>query len=128
MKATFFSGETTVKIAQILFLLKSLMWLLFSVIFVILFLGKAVLIITPIILADAILFLWLGWKIAKKRRWVYYFALLFLFANIVMAFADEFGWADFLVMLSDVAILAFLILKRKQFLPTNIDTKSIDDR
>ncbi|MBM3126114.1 MAG: DUF2127 domain-containing protein [Chloroflexi bacterium] len=55
-----------------------------------------------------------GIMLHKRKRWAYPFALVFLFANILLTFTDQFGVMDFFTLVVDLVILiALLSIGRK---------------
>lgn len=50
-----------------------------------------------------------GIMLHKRKRWAYPFGLVFLFANILLTFTDQFGVMDLITLVLDLVILAVLI-------------------
>jgi hypothetical protein len=64
---------------------------------------------------NAILLVWVGWKIGNGNNLYYYFGLLLLAGNILLTFTDEFGFFDLLTLLINIALLVLLIAGRSKF-------------
>lgn len=56
---------------------------------------------------------WLGNGLRKRRKAYYLPALIFLGANIVIMFFDDFGLSDLAYLLYVIALLALLLINRK---------------
>jgi hypothetical protein len=85
-----------IKIVQALLILQAIIWFVFGVWTWIRQSMPlvATLILSALMLANAIIFLGIAWGIGKQIKLVFYFGLLFLFANLVLSVTDEFGIFD----------------------------------
>ena len=66
---------------------------------------------------DALLFGVCAWQLPKKTKFIFFFSVFVLAANIVPTIFDQFGLADLLFVLLNIATLASLIISRKEFFP-----------
>ena len=66
---------------------------------------------------DAALMAFCAWQLPKRTKFVFYFSVFVLAINIFPTIVDQFGLADLLFVLLNIATLVFLILARKEFLP-----------
>ena len=73
------------------------------------------LVIAALIFGNAGAMLIAGIGIGRKNRWLYYFGILVLLANIVLTFTDQFGWLDFVTLVFDVFLLGFIVFGRAHF-------------
>ena len=71
---------------------------------------------SAVFFADALLFGFCVWQLTKRTRFVFFFSVLVLAANIIPIVFDQFGLADLLFVLLNVATLVFLINARKEIL------------
>ncbi len=55
-----------------------------------------------------------GVGLAERTRLTYLFAVLILVVNILLTFTDQVGWLVELTLLLDLAILALLVIYRRQ--------------
>lgn len=81
------------------------------------------------VIAGAVMFGNVGAMVAaavllSRRRFVFYlFALAVVLVNVLAAFMDQLGPADFLAMVPNLLILSILVGKRRLFLrPTVVDS------
>jgi hypothetical protein len=116
-----------VRLAQALFYLNAIIWLLFGVMSLFRMADRnpessvtlTILAILMFVNVGAMLFCAL--TIGKGRKWFYFLALAVLALNIVLSITDEFGFFDFLVLALDVLLLGLLISHRKSFLAASIE-------
>ncbi len=59
---------------------------------------------------------WLGNGLRKQQKTYYFLALIFLGANIVMIFFDDFGLSDLTYLLYVIVLLALLLINRKSLI------------
>jgi hypothetical protein len=105
-----------IRLAQILLLLSAIIWCAFSVwYFARPNTTTATIVIAVLMLVNSTIFAVLAWLIAKKNRWVFYFAILFLAVHIVLTITDQFGILDLLVLVIDLATLGILLFNRRLF-------------
>jgi hypothetical protein len=65
---------------------------------------------------DAVLMGFCVWQLPKRTKFIFFFSVFVLAANIILTIFDQFGWADLFFVSLNVATLAFLITSRKEFL------------
>ena len=106
-----FSEELIIKIIRWLLLFHGVVFVVFGGVH--LFRGAWVLAILFII--DAIVFLWLNRVTRKKKKWIFYFAIVFVGINIILVVIDQFGMIDLFFLLLE-SILFVMILGNKKYL------------
>lgn len=74
-------------------------------------------ILSGMMLANALVMLFLAWGIAQRRRKLYFLALAVLAANIVLTVTDEFGLLDLIVLILALIIVVLMVGARPQFMP-----------
>ncbi len=110
----------TIALAQTMFILLAALWLVFGI-------GSAlhtantarnlILWIVPILMfANIGVMLGLAWGLGKKPKLFFYLALGIMAVNIVLTITDEVGSYDLLMLLAEVVIVAFLIVRRSPYL------------
>jgi hypothetical protein len=62
---------------------------------------------------DAIVFLWLNRVIGRGKKWIFYFAIIFVGVNIILIIIDQFGMIDLFFLLLE-SILFVMILGNKK--------------
>jgi len=70
-------------------------------------------IIAILMAGNAGMMLLCGWGLGIDHRLFYYLALAVMAVNILLTFTDQFGLLDFLTLVIDLAILAFLVADRR---------------
>lgn len=107
------SFNLRLKAAQFLFYLNAIIWLGFSVYLVLEMAyfdnGVSTLIIGLFMLGNAGAMLLSGIMLGKRNKWFYYFAILVLAINIILAFTDQLGLADLVTFMIDGILLGILI-------------------
>ncbi len=68
-----------------------------------------------LMLGDAALMAFCAWQLPKRTKFIFYFSVFVLALNIFPTIFDQFGLADLLFVLLNIATLVFLILARKEF-------------
>ena len=66
---------------------------------------------------DAVAMLFCGLQLNKRTKMIFYISISVLALNIFPTIFDQFGLADLLFVLLNIATLVSLILARKEFLP-----------
>jgi len=66
---------------------------------------------------DAAVMAFCAWQLPKRTKFIFYFSVFVLALNIFPTIFDQFGLADLLFVLMNIATLVFLILARKEFSP-----------
>ena len=69
-----------------------------------------------VMFGDALLMGFCAWQLPKRTKPIFFFSVFVLAANIIPTIFDQFGLADLLFVLLNIATLVFLILARKEFL------------
>jgi uncharacterized membrane protein len=111
-----------VKIAQALFFLNTLIWLVIGVISLVRvtdgYPDQAIMatVIAAMMFGNALLMLVSGLWIGKLKRTSLFFAFAVLAINIILTFTDQFGWTDFGTLLIDLTILGMLLVARRYFI------------
>ena len=70
-----------------------------------------------VMFGDALLMGGCAWQLPRKTKFAFFFPVFVLALNIIPTIFDQFGLADLLFVLLNIATLVFLILARKEFLP-----------
>lgn len=114
---------------QMLFGINVVVWLAFGVVGIIRLADIMPGQIVVWVIAGAVMFGNVGAMVAaavllSRRRFVFYlFALAVVLVNVLAAFMDQLGPADFLAMVPNLLILSILVGKRRLFLrPTVVDS------
>jgi len=64
---------------------------------------------------DAVLMGFCAWQLPKRTKFMFYFSIFVLALNIIPTIFDQFGLADLLFVLLNIATLVPLIISRKEF-------------
>ena len=76
--------------------------------------------IVPILmLANVFVMLGLAWGLGKKPKLFFNLACGIMAVNIILTITDEVGIYDLLMLLAEVVIVVYLIIKRSSYLSTN---------
>jgi len=117
MKTT--RGFDTIRIAQGLFLLNMVIWLIFGVISLMRLEDGAesttLLVIALMVGVNAILMGLAAWLLDKRTIWSYLFAISLLAINVVTTYTDQVGFFGYATLLLDVVLFLLLIYKRDDF-------------
>ncbi len=70
-----------------------------------------------VMFGDAVLMGFCVWQLNRRTIFIFYFSIFVLALNILPTIFDQFGLADLLFVLLNLATLVSLILVRKEFLP-----------
>jgi hypothetical protein len=111
-----------VKIAQALFFLNTLIWIIIGVISLVRVMDsypeRAVMaaIIAVMMFGNALCMLICGLWLGKPGKASFFFALAVLAINIILTFTDQFGWTDFGTLLIDLTILGLLLVTKRYFI------------
>ena len=71
---------------------------------------------SAVFFGDALLFGVCAWQLPKRTKFIFYFSIFVLAVNIIPTIFDQFGLADLLFVLLNVATLFSLITSRREFL------------
>lgn len=105
------------KYSQAMLFLNALVWLVFSVLGIVRFAAGANnwrLVLSGLMLANAVVMFWLGLKIVSARAWIFTFAILYIALNAVLSITDQFGWFDLGILLLNLIILGSLFVARRR--------------
>ena len=70
-----------------------------------------------VMFGDAVLMGFCAWQLPKRTKFMFFFSVFVLALNILPTIFDQFGLADLLFVLLNLATLVSLIVARKEFLP-----------
>ncbi len=104
-----------VKIAQVLFMILGVIWLLLSVISLIRFPGLSSWILACLMIGNAGMLSLVGWGLGSRHRRIYYMALIVLLVNIVLTLADDFGIYDFIILVLYLVLSGILLATRSLY-------------
>jgi hypothetical protein len=65
---------------------------------------------------DGLLMGFCAWQLPKRTKFIFYFSVFVLAANIFPTIFDQFGLPDLLFVLLNIATLVFLVMSRRDFL------------
>lgn len=107
-----------VRIAQGLFLLNMVIWLVIGL-FSLVWLDSgadstALLVVALMVLGNAVLMGLAAWWLGKRTIWGYLFALVLLVINMIATFTDQVGLLDYATVLVDIVLFLLLILKQNE--------------
>lgn len=117
----FVSQSTLLNIAQWSFVILGVIWLIFAEVSVSSALSTEnqlssfTWLSAVLMFANSLVLIFLGWRWGEGKRWLYYFGLLVLFANIILTFTDEFGLFDLLYLILAGALFVYLLVTRKLY-------------
>lgn len=77
----------------------------------------ALVIVGGLLLVDAALYLFFGWAIGRRNRWITLLTLAFIAANALLTVTDEFGLADLFVLVVDAVIVLLILRDWRVFWP-----------
>ena len=116
------SQPQTVRIAQGVFGLNALLWLVFGIMGI-LRLANAnttpmfiLWVVTILTFGNASAMLIAGIWLGKRTKWAFFFALAVLGINILLTFTDQVGFFDILTALIDFGLLGLLVFDRNNYL------------
>ena len=69
-----------------------------------------------VMFGDALLMGFCAWQLPKGTKFIFFFSVFVLAANILPTIFDQFGLADLLFVLLNIATLVSLITSRKEIL------------
>jgi hypothetical protein len=105
--------DVKIKIARALFFLNAVTWLGFAIYLYREMTGLdnrlSAVIIAIFMLGNAVALFISGLLIHRRVKWGYYFSIAVVALNIILTFTDQFGVADFLVLLLDTVLFMILI-------------------
>ncbi|MGW8251700.1 MAG: hypothetical protein ACWGO1_13735 [Anaerolineales bacterium] len=112
-----------IRLAQWLFYLNAVIWLVFGVTSLLRLSSTGstayitLLVIAVLMLGNAAAMLLAGWGLGRRSRWLYFFAMAVLAVNILLTFTDQFGIFDLLTLLIDIGVLTLLVMGRRLYFP-----------
>jgi len=108
-----------VKIAQALFILGAVIWILFSVISLIRFPGASTSIVACLMVANAGMLLLIGWGLGTRQRRIFYMALAVLVVNVALTLTDDFGLYDLLILILYLVMGGILLATRSLYIDSS---------
>jgi len=122
MTAQSLAKPQTVRIAQGLFGLNTLLWLVFGIMGILRLVNVnttpmiVLWVVTILTFGNAGAMLVAGIWLGKRIRWAFFFALAVLGINILLTFTDQVGFFDILTALIDFGLVGLLLFDRKNYL------------
>jgi len=113
------SRSSYLRSAQVLLYINAAVWLILGILTLLRVSQNnpestfALWIIAILMAGNAGMMLLCGWGLGTDHRLFYYLALAVMAVNILLTFTDQFGLLDFLTLVIDLAILAFLVADRR---------------
>lgn len=108
--------STSLKWTRILFFVNAVVWLTFGILSLLFrALDNGGLIrwaITVFMLINGFLMIWFGIVIVKGQPQVFVLAIVYQGLNVVLSFADQFGWVDALILLLNFCLLGSLLVAK----------------
>ncbi|MDA3815112.1 MAG: hypothetical protein PF549_01980 [Patescibacteria group bacterium] len=101
--------EKLIKIVRWLLLFEGILFLVFSGVHFF----RGIWVLAVLLFIDAVIFLWLNRVIEKKRKWIFWFAVVFIGVNIFSTIASELGWSYFFVLVLDSVLFVMILGNRK---------------
>jgi len=71
-----------------------------------------------VMFGDVLLMGFCAWQLPKRTKFIFFFSVFVLVANIIPTIFDQFGLADLFFVLLNIGTLILLIISRKEFLTT----------
>ena len=69
-----------------------------------------------VMFGDAVIVAFCAWQLPKRTKFIFYVSVFVLALNIIPTIFDQFGLADLLFVLLNIATLISLIVARKEYL------------
>ncbi len=63
----------------------------------------------------AMILVWLGFYLGKKKEWAFWLALLITFVNIILTITDQVGWFDIIYLIPAIGLFILVFMQRKIF-------------
>ena len=101
------------KLTRIAFFINAVVWLVFGILSFIRAMkdtSDVRLILSWLMLANAIVMIELGVLIVHRRPWILFIAILFMALNVVLSITDQFGWIDAVILLLNLCVLTLLLV------------------
>ena len=99
-----------IKIIRWLFFVYSLILIVFGG----MYLFRGMWMLTLMFIINAVVFLWLNRVIEQKKKWIFWFAIVFIGINIVLIVVNQFSFIDFpLLVLGSILFVMILGNKKK---------------
>lgn len=102
------------RVIKVLFLAKSAAWLLYGIYYAVQTDSSLAFLTSVILIVDAVVFFWLGVMLDRKR-WIYYFSIVFLLVNICLQLLDQISILQYFLLSMDILIMFLLILNIKDY-------------
>jgi hypothetical protein len=112
----------TILIAQYLFGLNAVIWLIFGIFGILRLAGGSstptitLWVVTSLMFGNVGAMLLAGLWLGKQSKWAFFFALAVLSFNILLTFTDQVGFFDILTAIIDLGLLGLLLYDRKKYL------------
>ena len=104
-----------VKVAQALFILSAVIWILLIVISLVRFPGVSTSIVACLMAANAGMLLLIGWGLGSRQKRIYYMALAVLLVNVALTLMDDFGLYDLLILSLYLVLAGILLATRSLY-------------
>lgn len=104
-----------VKIAQALFIIIAIIWIIFSVISIIRFPGSSTSIVACLMVANAGMLLLIGWGLGRRQRRIFHMALVVLLVNVALTLTDDFGLYDLIILVLYLVLAGILLATRSLY-------------
>ena len=63
----------------------------------------------------AMILVWLGYYLGKRKEWAFWISLLILFVNIILTITEQMCRSDFMYLIPAVGLLVLVFMQRKVF-------------
>ena len=107
------------KILSTLLIFKAIFWFGAGILFFVHQKGIAldqpigIFIVTVLISGNSAVTLFIWWGVRRRARLIYYFSVIWVLLNIILAFTDQVGLIDLAVLTIDLAIFGLLVYTYK---------------
>lgn len=108
-----------IKVAQVLFLLNAVIWLLFGAVSLARITASesvqsmTTLVVAILMLGNVGAMLVAGIGIGRRKRLLFYFGIVVLVVNIILTITDQFGLFDLITLALDLILLGLLLITRE---------------
>jgi len=105
------------KLTRVFFFINATVWLFFCA----LSFARAMtdtsnirLILSWLMLANAIVMVWFGVMITRGHSWIFFLGILYMALNVVLSITDQFGWIDAIILFLNLCLLWILFVTRQR--------------
>ncbi|MDP2684871.1 MAG: hypothetical protein Q8P20_07605 [bacterium] len=63
----------------------------------------------------AMILVWLGYYLSKRKEWAFWGSLFILFINIILTITDRMGWFDFFYLIPSIGLFMLVLMQKKVF-------------